>query len=171
MVWTLIVMGLWFYRLGVQVLLLVRDPRGTMQSRHHREWCPGNPDCNDPAWLCRDLVSDYHTAKKFLKKFPYSFRFVLSKLIFLCSLLLHSCYSYLSSLHLILFDWFYFWDQTHSTFFSQVIGLHCTHVSSAHIFNCIGFIFMPMYLRHKSGLILILIINVQSTNTGAYHGW
>ncbi|XP_050716081.1 carbohydrate sulfotransferase 5-like isoform X2 [Eriocheir sinensis] len=62
--------------LGVQVLLLVRDPRGTMQSRHHREWCPGNPDCNDPAWLCRDLVSDFHTAKKFLKKFPNSFRMI-----------------------------------------------------------------------------------------------
>ncbi|XP_068229912.1 carbohydrate sulfotransferase 4-like isoform X2 [Palaemon carinicauda] len=62
--------------LGVQVLLLVRDPRGTMQSRHHRDWCPGNPDCYDPAKLCNDLVSDYNTAIDFRRKFPYSFRVV-----------------------------------------------------------------------------------------------
>ena len=65
------------FRLGVQVLLLVRDPRGTMQSRRHRVWCPDNPDCDDPAWLCRDLVSDFHTAKKFQTMFPDSFRFVI----------------------------------------------------------------------------------------------
>ncbi|XP_045101105.1 carbohydrate sulfotransferase 5-like isoform X2 [Portunus trituberculatus] len=63
-------------RLGVQVLLLVRDPRGTMQSRRHRVWCPDNPDCDDPAWLCQDLVSDFHTAKKFQTMFPNSFRMV-----------------------------------------------------------------------------------------------
>ncbi|XP_064121330.1 carbohydrate sulfotransferase 4-like isoform X2 [Macrobrachium nipponense] len=62
--------------LGVQVLLLVRDPRGTMQSRHHRDWCPGNPDCDDPAKLCQDLVSDYNTAIDFRRKFPSSFRVV-----------------------------------------------------------------------------------------------
>lgn len=62
--------------LGVQVLLLVRDPRGTMQSRHHRDWCPGNPDCDEPARLCNDLVSDYNTAQIFKRKFPHSFRVV-----------------------------------------------------------------------------------------------
>ena len=56
----------WRYRLGVQVLLLVRDPRGTMQFCHQCVWCPGNPDCEDPASVCQDLVSDYNTAKKFL---------------------------------------------------------------------------------------------------------
>jgi hypothetical protein len=46
-----------FFSLNVRVLLLVRDPRGTMESRNHRDWCPGNPDCEDPAKLCSDLVS------------------------------------------------------------------------------------------------------------------
>ncbi|XP_069975671.1 carbohydrate sulfotransferase 5-like [Penaeus vannamei] len=63
-------------KLGVQVLLLVRDPRGTMQSRRHRDWCPGEPDCDDPARLCGDLVSDYNTALVLRRKFPHSFRAV-----------------------------------------------------------------------------------------------
>jgi len=57
-------------RFKVKVLLLVRDPRGTIQSRKHRDWCPGNPDCEDPAKLCGDLVSDYHSAKRLIKQFP-----------------------------------------------------------------------------------------------------
>ncbi|KAK7072026.1 Sulfotransferase, partial [Halocaridina rubra] len=63
-------------QLRVQVLLLVRDPRGTMQSRKHREWCPENADCDDPAKLCADLVSDYNTALEFRRKYPHSFRVV-----------------------------------------------------------------------------------------------
>lgn len=27
--------------LNVKIVLLVRDPRGTIQSRKHRDWCPG----------------------------------------------------------------------------------------------------------------------------------
>lgn len=95
-----VVMSYYCCRLGVQVLLLVRDPRGTMQSRHHRNWCPGNPDCDDPAWLCRDLVSDFHTAKKFLKKFPDSFRLVMYMHDFLI-IILNSF-----PLHLVNFAWF-----------------------------------------------------------------
>jgi len=56
--------------LNVRVLLLVRDPRGTMQSRKHRDWCPGNPDCEAPARLCGDLVSDYQAFKQLSKEFP-----------------------------------------------------------------------------------------------------
>ncbi|CAL4124720.1 unnamed protein product, partial [Meganyctiphanes norvegica] len=63
-------------QLGVQVLLLVRDPRATMQSRKHRKWCPGNPDCDNPAHLCQDLVDDYNTAIDFRREFPQSFKFV-----------------------------------------------------------------------------------------------
>jgi len=55
--------------LNVRVMLLVRDPRGTMQSRKHRDWCPGNPDCDDPAKLCQDLVSDYHAFKLLNKQY------------------------------------------------------------------------------------------------------
>uniref|UniRef100_A0A1B6L2T0 Uncharacterized protein n=1 Tax=Graphocephala atropunctata TaxID=36148 RepID=A0A1B6L2T0_9HEMI len=62
--------------LNVRVLLLVRDPRGTMQSRRHREWCPGQPDCWDPAKLCADLTADYSTAIKFADRYPRTFKYV-----------------------------------------------------------------------------------------------
>ena len=52
----------------------MRDPRGTMQSRRHRTWCGGNPDCEDPQILCEDLVADYKTAESLLKKYPSRFR-------------------------------------------------------------------------------------------------
>jgi hypothetical protein len=41
-----------------------------MESRNHRDWCPENPDCEDPAKLCSDLVDDYHSAQELVKKFP-----------------------------------------------------------------------------------------------------
>ena len=61
--------------LNVRVLLLVRDPRGTLQSRKHREWCPRQPDCSDPKVLCQDLVDDYRAAKTMLRDFPARFRY------------------------------------------------------------------------------------------------
>ena len=61
-------------RLNVRVLYLVRDPRGTMQSRSHRDdFCPGNPDCEDPARLCNDLVNDFYAAKRLRQDFPDRF--------------------------------------------------------------------------------------------------
>ncbi|KAM7353376.1 carbohydrate sulfotransferase 4 [Cochliomyia hominivorax] len=60
--------------LNVHIILLVRDPRGTMQSRRHRTWCGGNPDCEDPQLLCEDLIADYKTAEVLLKKYPTRFR-------------------------------------------------------------------------------------------------
>lgn len=62
--------------LNVRVVLLVRDPRGTMQSRRHRDWCPGKPDCWDPSRLCADLTSDYSAALRLSEKFPHTFRAV-----------------------------------------------------------------------------------------------
>lgn len=55
-------------------MLLARDPRGILQSRKHREWCPGEPDCSDPALLCNDMVSDFKAAVRFLKKYPNNFK-------------------------------------------------------------------------------------------------
>jgi len=55
------------------VILLVRDPRGTIQSRQHRTWCPGNPDCDDPRLLCQDLEDDFETAEKFRKIYKGKF--------------------------------------------------------------------------------------------------
>jgi len=60
--------------LNVRVLLLVRDPRGTMQSRNHRVWCPDNPDCEDPARLCSDLVSDFHSFKALQSMYPDKYK-------------------------------------------------------------------------------------------------
>ncbi|KAJ9587785.1 hypothetical protein L9F63_018768, partial [Diploptera punctata] len=62
--------------LDVRVLLLVRDPRGTLQSRKHRDWCPGNPDCYEAIRLCTDLVADYSAAVRFTIKYPQRFRAV-----------------------------------------------------------------------------------------------
>lgn len=62
--------------LGVRMVLLVRDPRGTLQSRKHREWCPANRDCSDPALLCADLASDYKVAVELRKKYPTRFKVI-----------------------------------------------------------------------------------------------
>lgn len=58
----------------MRVLLLVRDPRGTLQSRKHRDWCPGQPDCDQPGILCADMVSDYTAALRLSRLYPERFR-------------------------------------------------------------------------------------------------
>ncbi|XP_017485760.1 PREDICTED: carbohydrate sulfotransferase 4, partial [Rhagoletis zephyria] len=60
--------------LNVRMILLVRDPRGTMQSRKHRDWCAGNIDCENPHYVCQDLVADYHAAVELLKEHSSRFR-------------------------------------------------------------------------------------------------
>ncbi|KAI5711080.1 hypothetical protein M8J76_002057 [Diaphorina citri] len=60
--------------LNLRVLLLIRDPRGILQSRKHRVWCPGNPDCTESSRLCADMVSDYSAALKFSKKYKNRFK-------------------------------------------------------------------------------------------------
>ncbi|KAJ9586656.1 hypothetical protein L9F63_019758, partial [Diploptera punctata] len=62
--------------LDVRVLLLVRDPRGTLQSRKHHQWCLRNPDCYEAIRLCTDLVADYSAAVRFSIKYPHRFRAV-----------------------------------------------------------------------------------------------
>ncbi|XP_046746146.1 carbohydrate sulfotransferase 4-like [Diprion similis] len=63
-------------KLAVRMVLLVRDPRGTVQSRKHHYWCKPHPDCSDPASLCADLASDYKVAMKLLKKYPTRFMII-----------------------------------------------------------------------------------------------
>lgn len=63
-------------QLNVQVLLLVRDPRATLQSRKHRTWCPGKSDCDQPEKLCGDLVDDYLAAQELKKIFPDRLRVI-----------------------------------------------------------------------------------------------
>ncbi|VVC89574.1 unnamed protein product, partial [Leptidea sinapis] len=56
--------------LNIKVMLLVRDPRGVMQSRQHRNFCQPAPDCWEPELLCADMVSDYVAAGRLLQKYP-----------------------------------------------------------------------------------------------------
>ncbi|XP_073941739.1 carbohydrate sulfotransferase 4-like [Choristoneura fumiferana] len=56
--------------LNVKVVLLIRDPRGVMQSRQHRDFCQPAPDCWQPELLCADMISDYVAAGRLLQKFP-----------------------------------------------------------------------------------------------------
>ncbi|XP_046426414.1 carbohydrate sulfotransferase 5-like isoform X2 [Neodiprion fabricii] len=63
-------------KLAVRMVLLVRDPRGILQSRKHRDFCPPSPDCSDPALTCADLVSDYKVAVELLKKYPTRFKVI-----------------------------------------------------------------------------------------------
>lgn len=60
--------------LNVRIVLLIRDPRATIQSRKHRDWCPGQPDCDSPAILCNDMVSDFKAAETLIKKYPNKFK-------------------------------------------------------------------------------------------------
>ncbi|XP_076481813.1 carbohydrate sulfotransferase 4 isoform X1 [Bombus vancouverensis nearcticus] len=62
--------------LGIRLVLLIRDPRGILQSRKHREWCPTEPDCSNPALVCADMVSDFSAAVRLIKKYPRTFRVV-----------------------------------------------------------------------------------------------
>ncbi|CAH0600657.1 unnamed protein product [Chrysodeixis includens] len=56
--------------LNLKVLLLIRDPRGVMESRHHRSWCQPAPDCWDPSLVCADMISDYVAAGRLLQQYP-----------------------------------------------------------------------------------------------------
>ncbi|XP_041973725.1 carbohydrate sulfotransferase 4-like [Aricia agestis] len=56
--------------LNVKVILLIRDPRGVMQSRQHRNFCQPSSDCWKPELLCADMISDYVAAGRLLQKYP-----------------------------------------------------------------------------------------------------
>ena len=63
-------------RLSVKIMLLVRDPRGTVNSRKTRSWCKGYPDCADPARLCKDMEDDFHAFKDLSKRYPSRYKVV-----------------------------------------------------------------------------------------------
>ncbi|GAB0096022.1 uncharacterized protein DMENIID0001_114710 [Sergentomyia squamirostris] len=60
----------------LKMLLLIRDPRGTLQSRKHENWCIGEKDCDNPSSLCQGMVEDYYAAQLYSKKYPDHFRVV-----------------------------------------------------------------------------------------------
>lgn len=57
-------------RLNVKVILLIRDPRGVMQSRQHRNFCQPAPDCWEPSLVCADMISDYVAAGRIQQQYP-----------------------------------------------------------------------------------------------------
>ncbi|XP_026484594.2 carbohydrate sulfotransferase 4-like [Vanessa tameamea] len=59
--------------LNLKVILLIRDPRGVMQSRQHRNFCQPAPDCWKPELLCADMISDYVAAGRLLQQYPDKF--------------------------------------------------------------------------------------------------
>ncbi|KAH8356794.1 hypothetical protein KR200_004948 [Drosophila serrata] len=58
--------------LNLRILLLVRDPRGTMYMRRQSQWCVGEEDC-DAKTLCNDMVSDHKVAEILSKNYPRRF--------------------------------------------------------------------------------------------------
>lgn len=71
------ILEIMYFSLGIRLVLLIRDPRGILQSRKHREWCPTQPDCSDPALVCADMVSDFSAAVRLIKEYPHTFRYTL----------------------------------------------------------------------------------------------
>ncbi|EDS44985.1 carbohydrate sulfotransferase [Culex quinquefasciatus] len=65
---------IFYTHLNVRVILLIRDPRGSLQSRKHRVWCPGRPDCDHPPTVCNDMQADYEAAVELTKQYPNKFR-------------------------------------------------------------------------------------------------
>lgn len=56
------------------MVFLVRDPRGTLNSRYKMHWCKRG--CVDPNTLCGELVADYAAAQGLSQKYPKRFRVV-----------------------------------------------------------------------------------------------
>ena len=45
----------------LKIVYLVRDPRANLQSRKGRDWCVETPSCQNPEYLCNDLVNDFYS--------------------------------------------------------------------------------------------------------------
>ena len=66
----------------LKIVVLVRDPRGVMNSRAGMDWCKLS-HCIDPATVCRDLQSDILAAYKIKKDYPGKSNSVISILKFI----------------------------------------------------------------------------------------
>ena len=56
----------------LKIVVLVRDPRGFMNSRWKRGWCKYDP-CRNPTTACKDLYADVLAAYELKQKFPGNF--------------------------------------------------------------------------------------------------
>ncbi len=55
--------------LNLKMIILVRDPRGVMNSRSKMDWCD-KPKCADVGRVCSDLEKDFEAAKSLKVKYP-----------------------------------------------------------------------------------------------------
>ena len=60
---------------NLKVIVLVRDPRGVMNSRSAMDWCQA-PRCADPETACTDLNDDFESAKDLSVRYPGQFHIV-----------------------------------------------------------------------------------------------
>ena len=63
-------------RENIHIILLIRDPRGIINSRMSFGACNKRPDCLNASKLCNDMRDDYLIYKKLKKKFPNNFHLV-----------------------------------------------------------------------------------------------
>lgn len=61
-------------KLNIRILLLVRDPRGTMHSRRMQKFCKVGPECDNPRRLCKDLKEDFEIGRELNRKDPQKFK-------------------------------------------------------------------------------------------------
>ena len=59
-------------RNAVKVVYLIRDPRGTMNSRWEMSWCR-HEECASPKRLCDDLVEDFEAVRRLQIRYPDRF--------------------------------------------------------------------------------------------------
>jgi hypothetical protein len=60
--------------LNVNIVYLVRDPRGTLKSRQNMIWCSQN--CSDISSLCSEMRQDLHSFNQFKKLYPSKFTLI-----------------------------------------------------------------------------------------------
>ncbi|XP_017050402.1 carbohydrate sulfotransferase 4 [Drosophila ficusphila] len=58
--------------LNLRIMLIVRDPRGTIYSRMHNKWCTTEKDC-EAKTLCNDMISDHHMVETLTQSYPQRF--------------------------------------------------------------------------------------------------
>ena len=63
----------------VRIVLLVRDPRGLIQSRHTKKWCREAPDCAETARVCQFMTDDWTAYKTLSAAHPGRIKVVRSE--------------------------------------------------------------------------------------------
>lgn len=64
------------WELNVKIILMFRDPRGTMTAHERINWCRASEYCRNSTILCKDLIFDFHAAQVLLKKYPSKFKVI-----------------------------------------------------------------------------------------------